>query len=45
MRTGRPKAELVLTDEERLQLRSFACSRLLSAALSNRARLVQAAPM
>ena len=42
MRTGRPKAELVLTDEERLQLESFVRSRSLSAALSNRARLVLA---
>ena len=42
MRTGRPKAELVLTDEERLQLQSFVRSRSLSAALSNRARLVLA---
>lgn len=42
MRTGRPKADLVLTDEERLQLQSFARSRSLSAALSNRARLVLA---
>lgn len=40
MRTGRPKAELVLTDEERLQVQSFARSRSLSAALSNCARLV-----
>ncbi|EJE50746.1 hypothetical protein PMI14_04608 [Acidovorax sp. CF316] len=42
MRTGRPKAELVLTHEERLQLQSFARSRSLPAALSNRARLVLA---
>lgn len=40
MRTGRPKAELVLSDEERSQLLSFARSRSLPAALSNRARIV-----
>jgi putative transposase len=40
MRTGRPKAELVLTDEERSQLQSFARSRSLPSALSNRARIV-----
>jgi putative transposase len=40
MRTGRPKAELVLSDEERSQLQSFARSRSLPAALSNRARIV-----
>jgi putative transposase len=38
MRTGRPKVELVLTDEERSQLQSFARSRSLPAALSARAR-------
>lgn len=42
MRTGRPKAELVLSDQERSQLESFARSRSLPAALSNRARLVLA---
>ena len=42
MRTGRPKVELMLTDEERLQLESFARSRSLPAALSNRVRLVLA---
>lgn len=42
MRTGRPKAELVLSDEERSQLQSFTRSRSLPAALSNRARLVLA---
>lgn len=42
MRTGRPKAELVLSDEERLQLQSFARSRSLPAALCSRARLVLA---
>jgi putative transposase len=40
MRTGRPKAELVLSDEERMQLSSFVRSRSLPAALSNRARIV-----
>jgi putative transposase len=40
MRTGRPKAELLLSHEERLQLQSFARSRSLPAALSNRARIV-----
>jgi putative transposase len=42
MRTGRPKAELVLSDDERMQLQSFARSRSLPAALGNRARLVLA---
>ena len=40
MRTGRPKVELLLTDEERSQLQAFARSRSLPAALSNRARIV-----
>lgn len=40
MRTGRPKAELTLSDEERTQLASFARSRSLPAALSTRARIV-----
>lgn len=40
MRTGRPKAELLLSDEERLQLQSFVRSRSLPAALSARARIV-----
>ena len=40
MRTGKPKVELQLTDEERSQLQSFARSRSLPAALSNRARIV-----
>ena len=40
MRTGRPKVELLLTDEERAQLQSFARSRSLPAALSTRARIV-----
>lgn len=40
MRTGRPKAELVLSEDERAQLQSFARSRSLPAALSNRARIV-----
>lgn len=42
MRTGRPKAELVLSDEERSRLQSFTRSRSLPAALSNRACLVLA---
>lgn len=42
LRTGRPKVELVLSDEERSQLQSFARSRSLPAALSNRARIVLA---
>ncbi len=40
MRTGRPKSELVLSDDERSQLQSFARSRSLPAALSGRARVV-----
>ena len=40
MRTGRPKVELLLTDEERSQLRSFARSRSLPAALGTRARII-----
>jgi len=40
MRTGRQKVELLLTDEERSQLQSFARSRLLPAVLCNRARIV-----
>ena len=40
MGMGRPKAELVLTDEERAQLLSFARSRSLPAALSNRAHMI-----
>ena len=40
MRTGRPKAELVLSDDERAQLLSFARSRSLPAGLSNRARMI-----
>jgi putative transposase len=40
MRTGRPKAELVLSHRERTQLQSFARSRSLPAALSTRARIV-----
>ncbi len=42
MRTGRPKTELVLSDDERAQLQSFARSRSLPAALGNRARLLLA---
>ena len=40
MKTGRPKAELLLTDAERSQLQSFARSRSLPAALSVRARII-----
>ncbi|MFN3375917.1 MAG: IS630 family transposase, partial [Burkholderiaceae bacterium] len=40
MRTGRPKVQLLLSDEERSQLQSFARSRSLPAALSTRARIV-----
>jgi putative transposase len=40
MKTGRPKAELLLTDAERSQLQSFARSRSLPAALSMRARII-----
>lgn len=40
MRGGRPKAELMLTDEERSQLVTFARSRSLPAALSTRAHIV-----
>ena len=40
MRMGRPKSELVLSDEERSQLQSFARSRSLPAALSARASIV-----
>lgn len=41
MRTGRPKVELLLTDEERSQSHSFARSRSLPATLCNRARNVR----
>lgn len=40
MKTGRPKAELLLTDAERSQLQSFARSRSLPAALNLRARII-----
>jgi putative transposase len=40
MRTGRPKAELVLSEDERCQLQSFARSRSLAAGLSSRARII-----
>ena len=40
MTMGRPKTELVLTDDERSQLQSFARSRSLPSALSDRARIV-----
>ena len=37
---GRPKAELVLSDEERIQLTSYARSRSLPRSLSERARII-----
>lgn len=40
MRTGRPKAPLLLSEQERAQLLSFARSRSLPAALSIRARII-----
>lgn len=40
MRTGRPKAELVLSDDERSQLLAFARSRSLPVALASRAHIV-----
>jgi hypothetical protein len=40
MRTGRPKTELLLSQEERAQQQSFARRRSLPAALGNRARIV-----
>lgn len=40
MMRGRPKADLVLTDDARVQLTSFAWSRSLPASLSARARIV-----
>jgi putative transposase len=40
MRTGRPKEPLVLSDEEREQLKSFASSRSLPHGLVRRARIV-----
>jgi putative transposase len=40
MTRGRPKADLVITDEERAQLTPFARSRSLPASLSARARIV-----
>lgn len=40
MRTGRPKPQLVLSEQERAQLQSFARSRSLPAALAQRARIV-----
>jgi len=40
MTRGRPKAELVMSDDERAQLTSFARSRSLPASLSMRARIV-----
>jgi DNA-binding CsgD family transcriptional regulator len=39
MRAGRPKVELLLTEQERAQLQSFARSRSLPAALRQRARI------
>src|SRR6201995_2791754 len=43
MAMGRPKAELVLSEDERKQLMSIARSRSISAALVTRARIVLAA--
>ncbi|WP_010121084.1 IS630 family transposase, partial [Burkholderia oklahomensis] len=43
MAMGRPKAELVLSEDERSQLMSIARSRSISAALVTRARIVLAA--
>ena len=40
MRTGRPKEPLVLSDEERAQLESFASSRSLSHGLVRRAKII-----
>ena len=40
MRTGRPKAELKLTEEEQEQLRSFTLSRTLPNALVARAKVI-----
>ncbi len=40
MNRGRPKAELVMTDDERAQLTSFARSRSLPASLGARARII-----
>jgi len=40
---GRPKAELVLTEDERSQLASMARSRFIPAALVARSRIVLAA--
>ena len=42
MTMGRPKTELVLSEDERAQLTSFARSRSLPAGLSARARIVLA---
>ncbi len=43
MPMGRPKAELVLSEDERSQLTSIARSRSILAALATRARIVLAA--
>ncbi|MBR8313567.1 IS630 family transposase, partial [Burkholderia dolosa] len=43
MAMGRPKVELVLSEDERSQLMSIARSRSISAALVARARIVLAA--
>jgi putative transposase len=40
MKKGRPKAELLMTDDERAQLMSFARSRSLPASLSTRVRII-----
>ena len=40
MTRGRPKADLVVSNDERAQLIAFACSRSLPASLSARARIL-----
>jgi putative transposase len=40
MAMGRPKAELILSEDERSQLMSIARSRSISAALVTRARII-----
>lgn len=42
MARGRPKAALVLSEDERAQLASFTRSRSLASALSNRAKIIVA---
>jgi len=40
VKTGRPQIQLLLSEQERVQLQSFARNRSLPAALSARARIV-----